>query len=84
MNKEQRQLLIDRATLMHNAYQRMGDHVGQRICEVAIAALRYADSFHIADSNHSAHDCDSCSARHALEELEKLLGGPQTFKGIGG
>jgi hypothetical protein len=44
MNREQRQLLVARATKMHGAYQQMGDHVGQRVCEVAIAALRYADS----------------------------------------
>jgi hypothetical protein len=78
MNKEQRAEVRERATKMHNAYQQMGDHAGQRVCEIAMSALDYADTCHVANANHFAGDCDQCSARHSLKELEGLLGGPAT------
>lgn len=59
MNKEQRALLRDRATKMHHAYQSTGDHAGQRVCEIAIAALNFADN----------------STPQQLEELTKQLVG---------
>jgi hypothetical protein len=58
-----------------------------KLVEIAVAALEYGCSQHTMDANCSAGDCDDCSARTALEKIEKLVHGPLGglyIKGIGG
>jgi hypothetical protein len=63
--------------MMLLVFHEVGDHVGQRVCEIVLRALDYAESEHTQDANCCAGDCDSCSARPALEKLEELIGGPE-------
>lgn len=67
--------------MMHLAFHEIGDHVAQRLCEIVLTALDYAESEHVLNANHCAGDCDQCSARPALAKLEAIIGGPKLEDG---
>lgn len=48
----------------------------RQLLDVYDAAMAYGQSKHTRDSNCSAGDHDSCSARDALKALEALVGEP--------